>query len=220
MARTLLLLAPAVIFPLQSSSQLAPWTGPDKAVYVVTRNTYAEGHTENGPTAKFGELILIEVYNPQPHSDPRDAYQVGQTRHLFRGGQSAGAIKVERVVPLQCNSFMGVVSIEDGAEFSDDAMGLATDVEAVRSHKSSQRSATASEFQHAKQLAMAEFRKFGVSNSAMTGIQTDRLFATELVEGSRFLVGTLSVTAGDIRHDAFLISKLPDAQPELMLHSS
>ena len=41
------------------------WQGPDKPVYVVTQNHYAEGFTPGGDTAKFGDLIAIEIFNPK-----------------------------------------------------------------------------------------------------------------------------------------------------------
>src|ERR1700757_4538943 len=67
------------------------WQGADKPVYVVTQNHYAEGFTPNGDTAKFGDLIAIEIYNPKARSAEADAvYPVGERLALFVGGQRTG----------------------------------------------------------------------------------------------------------------------------------
>jgi hypothetical protein len=224
MHSSLLLPMLALVAPfLTPAQQLAAWTGPDQSVYVATRNHYAEGFTENGPTAQFGDLILIEIYNPdpQPLPDPKAAYKVGQEYRLFIGGKPTGYAKVEKVVPLQCSSFAGVFSANGDVLFSESTMALATNATGVRSHQNLRRDPGDQESARARRIVTTEFRKSGVPDSAIADIQADRLYVTRFAEdGPAFLIGSFSLTVGAVRHDAFLIADLESSQPspELIHH--
>jgi hypothetical protein len=63
------------------------WQGPDKAIYVVTQNHYPEGFTPAGDTARFDDLIAIEIFNPRARPAEEGAvYKVGERLALFEGG--------------------------------------------------------------------------------------------------------------------------------------
>src|SRR5215510_12924092 len=91
-----LLLVPA--FASAEKGNLA-WQGPDKAVYVVTQNHYAEGFSPEGNTPRFGDLIAIEIYNPKPRPADQDTtYHLGERLSVFMGGQRKGQVKIEKVL--------------------------------------------------------------------------------------------------------------------------
>ena len=92
-----------------SAQDSADWKKPSQPVYVVTRNHYAEGFTHQGRTPRFGELIMIEIFNPGG-AGRGDASRAGQAVALYSGGQKLGRVVVNRVAPLQCDSSAAVVS--------------------------------------------------------------------------------------------------------------
>jgi hypothetical protein len=85
-------------------------------------------------------------------------------------------------------------------------MTLATNTAGVQSHKSTQRRPNEAELALTQKIAMAEFRKLGAPDSAISSIAPIRLFVSELSRGSEFLIGTLDLTLGETRHTAFLIA--------------
>jgi hypothetical protein len=200
---------------LAGANSETAWRGPDQAVYVVTQNHYAEGFAPDGQTAKFGELLAIEIYNPvTAHAEEAPLYKVGENISLFSGGEKRGVIKIERVVPLQCDSSTAVVSAETPIRFAKETMALATNSSNVLSHANLQRQATDKEKMLAKHLAMAEFRKHGIPDRAENDIQIERAVATKISQSeSELLIGNFSVKAGGAEHDLFLISKLDDSGP-------
>jgi hypothetical protein len=69
----------------------SPGREPINPVYVVTENHYAEGFTPEGDTARFGDLIAVEIFNPKTRPTEEDAvYNVGERVALFVGGSTNG----------------------------------------------------------------------------------------------------------------------------------
>jgi len=210
----LLLFAPVLA---GANNDKAAWRGPDQAVYVVTQNHYAEGFSPEGQTAKFGQLLAIEIYNPVAGpAEQQPLYKVGEHISLFSGGEKKGAIKIERVVPLQCDSSTAVVSGETSVRFAKETMALATNASNVLSHANLQRQATDAEKALAKHLAMTEFRKHSLPDQAANDIEIDRSVVTKIAEGEgEMFVGNFSVKANGAEHELFLISKLDGSSAEM-----
>jgi hypothetical protein len=186
------------------------WQGPDKPVYVVTQNHYAEGFTPGGDTAKFGDLIAIEIFNPKARPAEEGAvYKVGERLALFVGGQRTGDVRIKKVMPLQCDSSAALVSADPSVHLAKDAMVLATNAEKIRPHANNQRQADAGEQKYARQLAMNAFRKHGVPEESTKGIKVDQLIVTKVDESeNKFVIGSLYVELKGVRHEVFLIGKL------------
>jgi hypothetical protein len=186
------------------------WQGADKPVYVVTQNHYAEGFTPKGDTAKFGDLIAIEIYNPKARSAEEDAvYPVGERIALFVGGQRTGDVKIKKVLPLQCDSSAALVTGGQSLHLAKDAMALATNAEKIRPHANGQHQADAGEEKYARQLAMNAFRKRGVPEQSAKDIKSDRLVVTKVDDSeSKLVVGSLYVVVNGARHEVFLIAKI------------
>ncbi len=203
----LLLIAPA--FANTEKSQVA-WDGPDKPVYVVTGNHYAEGFTPEGDTARFGDLIAIEIFNPQiRRKDGDPVYNVGEHLALFMGGQRRGDVSIKKVMPLQCDSSAALVSAPPSVHLAKNGMALATNAAKIRPHPNSQHQVDAGEQKYAKQLAMNEFRKHGLPDVLANAIQADQLIVTRVDESdSKFVIGSLYVATKNARHEVFLIGKI------------
>jgi hypothetical protein len=186
------------------------WQGPDKPVYVVTENHYAEGFTPEGDTARFGDLIAIEIFNPKARPKEEDAvYKVGEHLALFMGGQRRGDVRVEKVMPLQCDSSAALVSADPSVNLAKDGMALATNANKIRPHANSQRQADAEEQKYAKQLAMNAFRKHGLPEVLANSIKVNQLIVTRVDESeSKFVIGSLYVETKGARHEMFLIGKI------------
>jgi hypothetical protein len=186
------------------------WQGADKPVYVVTENHYAEGFGPGGDTARFGDLIAIEIFNPKARPGEEGAvYRVGERLALFVGGQRTGDVKINKVMSLQCDSSAALVSADPPVHLTKDAMVLATNAETIRQHPNSQRQADAGEQKYARQLAMNAFRKHGVPEELAKRIKVDQLIVTKVDESeSKFVTGSLYVEAKGARHWVFLIGKL------------
>ena len=91
----------------------ASWRGPDRPVYIVTHNRYAEGFGAGVQTPRFGDLIAIEIYSPEPHPANEGAvYKVGERLPLFMKGQQQGNVRIEKVMQFQCDSSAALVSAE------------------------------------------------------------------------------------------------------------
>jgi hypothetical protein len=201
-----------VIVPVLANADGAKvaWQGADKPVYIVTENHYAEGFTPTGDTAKFGDLIAIEIFNPKARPTEEGAvYKVGERLALFVGGQRTGDVKIKKVLPLQCDSSAALVSAEPPLHLAKDAMALATNAETIRPHVNSQHYADAVEEKYARQLAMNVFRKRGVPAELAKSIKADQLIVTKIDDSdSKFVIGSLYVEANRVRHEVFLIGKL------------
>jgi hypothetical protein len=201
-----------LVFPLFVSADKGkePWQGPDRPVYVVTQNHYAEGFTPEGDTARFGDLIAIEIFNPKARPKEEDAvYKVGEHLALFMGGQRQGAVRIKKVMPLQCDSSAALVSADPSVHLAKDGMALATNAGNIRPHANSQHRADAEEQKYARQLAMNAFRKHGLPEELAKGIKVDQLIVTRVDESeSKFVIGSLYVEAKGVRHEVFLIGKL------------
>jgi hypothetical protein len=192
-----------------------PWRGADKPVYVVTQNHYAEGFTPEGGTAKFGDLIAIEIFNPNPRPAEEDAtYKVGERLALFLGGQRAGNVRIKKVMDLQCDSSAALVSADSPVHMTKDMMALASNSASIHPHANSQREADAGEQKSARELAMSIFRKHGVPETLAKDIKVNHLIMTKVDESeSIFAIGSLYVEAKGIRHEVFLIGKLDSVSP-------
>jgi hypothetical protein len=186
------------------------WQGPDKPVYVVTENRYAEGFTPGGDTARFGDLIAIEIFNPKARTAEEDAvYKVGERLALFVGGQRTGDVTIKKMIPLQCDSSAALVSSDLSVHLAKDAMALATNAEIIRPHPNRQRQADAREQKYARQLAMNTFRKHGVPEELAKDIKIDQLIVTKVDESeSKFVIGSLYIEAKGTGHGVFLIGRL------------
>jgi hypothetical protein len=189
------------------------WKGPDRSVYVVTQNHYAEGFTPEGDTAKFGDLIAIEIFNPRgPSAEENPVYEVGERLSLFVGGQLHGDVRINKVVPLQCDSSAALVSTDPSFHLTKDTMALASNSDKIRSHSSAQHQASELQSNYARQLAMDEFRKHALPATLAKNIKIDRLVVTRLNgTDSDFLVGSLSLVTKGARHDVFLIAKIVES---------
>ena len=199
----------AVPFVANGDKGKTTWQGPSQPVYVVTQNHYAEGFTPDGNTAKFGDLIAIEIFNPRARAaDDDTAYKVGERLAVFVAGQRQGDVTVKKVVPLQCDSSAALVS-PSSFHLAKDAIALASNAENIRPHASYEHQAGAEERKYAKQLAMNEFRKHGVPEALATDIKVGQLLMTR-VDGSssEFLVGSLFVQTKSVGYEVFLIGKI------------
>lgn len=189
------------------------WRGPDRPVYVITQNHYAEGFTPNGDTAKFGDLLAIEIYNPNARPAEQDApYNVGERLALFVGGKRNGEVKIEKVLPLQCDSTAAVVSAGPSVHLAKDVMALATNAAKILDHANTQRPAKDEEVELVKHLAMKEFRKHGVPEESANYIKIEQSTITTVDQNeSKLLIAYAYVELNGARHESFLIGKLQDS---------
>lgn len=195
------------------------WQGPNRPVYVITQNHYAEGFGPDGETAKFGDLLAIEIYNPKPRAAGQDAsYDLGERLALFVGGQHSGEVKIEKVMPLQCDSSAAVVSAAPSVHLAKDAMALATNSDKVLHHANTQRQAKSEELESAKRLAMNEFRRHGVPEGFASHIKFEQSVVTTIDQsGNVLLIAYAYVELKGARHEVFLLAKLDvtEAKTEL-----
>lgn len=189
------------------------WKGPDRSVYVVTQNHYAEGFTPEGDTAKFGDLIAIEIFNPLgPKAEEKPVYKVGEHITLFVGGERRGDVRIKKVMPLQCDSSAALVSTGPSFRLPKDTMALASNSDEIRPHTNTQHQASELQGNYARQLTMDEFRKQAVPATVAKNIKIDKLVVTKLDStDSEFLVGSLSLVTKSVRHDVFLIAKISES---------
>ncbi len=189
------------------------WHGPARPVYVVTQNHYAEGFGPDGDTARFGDLIAIEIYNPKPRPAEKDAvYNIGERLALFVGGERRGDVRIKKVMPLQCDSSAALVSANPSVHLAKDTMALATNAEKVGTHANSRRQANAEEQNYARQLAMREFQKHGLPEEFAKRIKIDQLVVTKVDQSeNKSLIGYLYIKTKSAIHEVFLIGKLDDS---------
>jgi hypothetical protein len=200
----------SLLIPLSTSADKgrAAWQGPDKSVYVVTQNHYAEGFTPEGDTPKFEDLIAVQIFNREALPTGRAPYKVGEHLALFVGGQRQGDVTIKKVMPFQCNSSAAVVTA-DLSVLAKDAMALATNAENVRPHGNNQRKPNDAELAHAKLLAMNEFLKHGVPGESSKSLKIDRAIVIRVDEtAGELLVGSLFAEIEDARHEIFLIAMM------------
>ena len=191
----------------------AAWQGPDKPVYVVTQNHYAEGFSPEGDTPRFGDLIAIEIFNPRLAQEGENStYKLGEGIALFVGGQRTGDVKIKKVMPLQCDSSAALVSADPSVHLEKDAMAIATNAGNIRSHANTRHKADAEEQRYARQLAIRAFRKHGLLSEFAKEIKIDELIVTKVDQSeSKFVIGSLYFEAKGARHEVFLIGKLDGA---------
>jgi len=201
-----------LMFPLFAIADKtkSSWKSPERPVYVVTQNHYAEGYTPEGNTAKFGDLIAIEIFNPRgSKAEENPVYKVGEHIALFVGGQRQGDVRIKKVMPLQCDSSAALVSTVPPFHLLKDTMALASNSAEIHPHSNSQRQASEAERNYARQLAMDEFRNHALPASLAKNIKIDKLVVTKLDDtNSEFLVGSLSLVTKSAGHEVFLIAKI------------
>jgi hypothetical protein len=191
------------------------WQGPNKPVYVVTQNHYAEGFTPDGETARFSDLVAIEIYNPTPRKANQEVdYKVGEQIGLFLGGQQQGKVKIEKVLPFQCDSNAAVLSADAKLKWDEGMMGLATNASGIAGHANARREASAAEKEAATQLAMAEFRKHGVPETLAAKIQFFQAIVTKFdANGPKSLIAYVFIKTTAAVYEVFLIAKLEGSAP-------
>lgn len=195
------------------------WRGPDRPVYVITQNHYAEGFTPEGDTAKFGDLLAIEIYSPIARAAEQDAsYNVGESLALFVGGQHKGEVKIEKVLPLQCDSSAAVVSAGPSVHLTKDTMALASNSDKILQHANAQRQTSGEEAEFVKRMAMDEFLKHGVQKDLANQIKLEQSIVTTIDKtGDKWLIAYAYVELRAARHEVFLIGKLKDSSTETEL---
>ena len=199
-----------------SAQQSRRWTGPGEPVYVVTRNRYASDFTPDGPTARFGDLIMIQIWSPRRRQ--ADNYKIGERAGLFADGERVGSVKIARVAGLQCNSSAALVSADSGFRFSKTTLALATSAQEVRPHPSARREPTLEERAHAVQIAISEFRKLGFAAAAARRARVEHLDTTNVDgSGKRWMVGSAVVTTGKARHQLFFVARGDNAESTIEL---
>jgi hypothetical protein len=201
----------SLLIPLSASADKgrAAWQGPDKSVYVVTQNHYAEGFTPEGDTPKFDDLIAVQIFNRDALPAGSAPYKVGEHLALFVGGQKQGDVTIKKVMPFQCNSSAAVVMADPSVHLGKDTMALATNAEKVRSHGNTQREPNEAELEHAKLLAMNEFLKHGVPAEFSKNLKVDRAIVMRVDETEgELLVGSLFVEVEGARHQIFLVATM------------
>jgi hypothetical protein len=213
MDRRALLLAVLLLAPLANADKKVAWHGPDSPVYVVTQNHYAEGFSPEGKTARFGDLIAIEIFNPKPRPQEQDAvYTVGENLSLFMGGERRGGVSIKQVLPLQCDSNAALVAADPSIHLTKDDMALATNAKTIRPHANGQRQPNETERKYAQDLAIAQFRRHAVYNVRAKDVEIHQLFVTKVDDSDElFLIGSLFVKTKDAIHSIFLIGKIGDA---------
>jgi hypothetical protein len=207
-------------FPLSGNAEKAKkaWPGPDKPVYVVTENHYAEGFIPGGNTPKFGDLIAIEIYNPHEQPAGTGDYRIGNHINLFVGGQKQGQVEIQKVMPLQCDSSAAVVQARPGVHLGKSTMALASNAERIRPHQNNQRQPTDAEIQRAKVLASNEFRKDGTDPGNLGGIDFDLAVVTRVdATDEQILAASFFIKTKGAVHQLFLIGKFTDAGVEAQL---
>jgi len=206
--------------PLAGADKDKPaWQGPDQPVYVITQNHYAEGFTPDGETARFSDLLAIEIYNPKTRPANQDAhYEVGGRLSVFFGGEKQGQVRINKVAPLQCDSTVAIVAPEPSVRLAKDGMALATNAGGVIGHANHQRKATDQEKELAIHLAMSEFEKHGVLEKEERNVEVDQMLVTKIDQNEgELLIAYVHLKATGAFHEVFLVASLkgPKVETEL-----
>jgi hypothetical protein len=203
------------ILSLAAEDAIKGWQGPDQSLYVVTDNHYAEGYTPSGPTIRFGDLIMIEIYNPDIKAPEHGAnYDMGKSYNLFSGGERRGTVKVEKVAQLQCDSSAALITASPPIDPSSKMMALATNASGIRSHPNVRRVPDSKERSYAIQLAVEQFRKNGVTIETIPYIQAPQLIKTIVNNvNHEIIIGSFYITTETAKHHLFLIGRLGVEKP-------
>lgn len=198
----------SVILVLSAQDQAPRWIGPDRSIYVVTRNHYAGVFAPDvSGTLLLGDLIMIEIFRPSGLRKLDAPYKVGASYTVFAGGEQIGKVGVKKIAPLQCNSSAAIVAADTSIRFSDTTMALATNAKNIRTHSNRQRNPNPEERLKAIRLAMIEFQKHGVPQALASEIKVERLVATQVDgEGQTTLSGSLAIKTSKAKHRVFLIA--------------
>lgn len=193
---------------LRAQSLSADWNGPSQPVYIVTQNHYAEGFGNDGPTAKFSDLVMIEIYHPKGQSGS-GVYTIGQRYPLFQGGQRTGNVRIEKIAPLQCDGSAAIVSLDQGTRLQAGGFGLSANIEGIRTHANPQRKPNPAERAAAIRAAAREFRKRGVPEASIPSMRASHLIATAVSPGGQsFLIGDLSIKTSKALYSLFLAARM------------
>ena len=193
---------------LRAQSLSPDWKGPSQPVYIVTQNHYAEGSGPDGPSAKFSDLVMIEIYHPkgQPGSG---VYTIGQRYPLFQGGQRTGNVRVEKIAPLQCDGSAAIVSLDQATRLPAGGFALSASIEGTRAHANPQRKPDLAERAAAIRAAAREFRKHGVPEASIPSMRASHLIATAVSPGGQsILIGDFSIKTGKALYSLFLAARM------------
>lgn len=203
-------------------------------MFVVTRNTYAEGSGAGGwQTARFDDLILIGVFDPSPPptelprkdtaantewlQDPWGRYyQPGATYELFSGGAKAGKVTVDKHVPFQCQSSVGVLR-PTAIKFSKGTYAVATSASTVRSHADYRRAADQQERETALRVARRLLEKRQVNAAEAGRVEIEKLVVTRLLPETWSMIGDFQVRTKSAIHRLFLVVDLLPSGPAVSL---
>jgi hypothetical protein len=227
---SLLLGATAVLVGAHQANQRPPTFRPlDGGFFIVTKNHYAEGFGPTGLTARFGDVILIGFLDrKQPGwgriggQDPgrvstyyeKKYFQAGKEFPLFHGGTAVGSVRVEKVVPLQCDSSAAVASIQGGLQLGNEDFAIATTA-AVASHANRQQPATSSQTRVVERWARSYLRSKAVHGD----LKTERLLQTVVSDTKEeLLIGDLSLKSKTELRSILVVGRAVDDRfyPELV----
>jgi len=118
-------------------------------------------------------------------------------------------VKIEKVIPLQCDSSAAEVSAPPSLHLAKDAMALATNADKIPGHPNTQREPSEEVKSSLKKLAMDEFRKHGVPEEAAKVIEIEQSVVTNLDKSeNKSLIAYLYVKFKDAQYEVFLIARL------------
>jgi hypothetical protein len=177
----------------------------DQPIYVVTKNHFAEGFEEN--SAKFADLIMIEIVSANASSKTQGSYRVGKEYKILSGGEFIGSVIVKKIVDLQCDSTAAVVKPTSSTKLPKDNYVLATNSKIVKSHTSNISTPSESDKTQALNLANSEFKKHGVKVKKVSEIKIENIKMTQfLPASSKSIVGSFSLKGSTSLDRVFLIA--------------
>lgn len=214
------ILVSAIAAPAAAESGGDAWQGPDQPVYVVTQNHYAEGFSPEGGSARFTDLIMIEIHGGAvAPAQPAEVYPIGGHVNLYIRGERHGDVTIKKVASLQCDSSAAIVSTASGDALKKRSMALATNASNIHSHPNWSSKPDTSMNVIAGTLAAEELQKHGVKGIKLVQIKIQQLTVTAVQpDGPRYLIGALSFTGDGVEHDVFLIGQVTGSKaiPELV----
>jgi hypothetical protein len=143
-------------------------------------------------------------------------FKVGNRFRLFRGGADVGAVRIQKVLPFQCDSSAAVASIEGNTTLSEKDFAIAT-TSPVASHRNPQ--APVEPLQ--KQLANEWVRAYLGKRKASGTSEIMRSLQTAIDEsGSKCLVFEWAVNTKQVLRNLLVVGHIAKGQfvPELIRH--
>ncbi len=177
----------------------------DQSIYVITKNRYAEGFEQQ--SAKFTDLIMIEIIPANVSSKKQNSYEVGKLYKIFSGGEFQGSVKVDKIVDLQCDSNAAVVKPTSSTKIPADGFVLATNSKIVKSHRSNVSALSPGERTQVLNLVMEEFKKRMVNVKNVSDIKIKDIRSTQLLPDSeKSVVGSFFLKSSTSLDRVFLIA--------------